>query len=285
MANSDYEKRGSGAITPSAELAGSMGEGSLSVSISNFVAGDNVVPYVGQAVMIEGEIARITSVAMPVIGLARGCADTVPAKHLFGARVWFLNSEIGTDGREYMATEAIGVKLLMRSISGSMEPRNSPPQLLQFNSRVARPYPPGRVRVNGTPWHRYDTTLNDTVGGLTLTWAHRDRILQHDTLQDHEAGSIGPEPGTTYLVRFYDDQGVLKRSIDVGLVDNYTYSVSNGIEDLGVLPADGLKSGWLTLHAVRNGLLSWQGYSIQVGVDINDIERGWGNGWGNAFGQ
>lgn len=285
MANSNYEKRGSGVITPSAELSARVGPGAAVLTLNNYVAADGALPFVTQAIMVDGEIMRVTSVAMPQIGVARGCADTVPAAHEFGTKVWFLTNAVGSDGREYMATEAIGVKLLMRSISGSMEARNSPPHLVQFNSRIARPYPPGRVRVNDVPWHQYAATLSDTVGALTLTWAHRDRILQHDTLQDQEVGSIGPEPGTTYVIGFYDEAGVLKRQINVGLVDTYTYTVTNGIEDLNVLPEDGLKSGTLTLHALRNGLASWQGYAVRVGVDLNDIPRGWGNGWGNAFGQ
>ena len=38
---------------------------------------------------------------------------------------------------------------------------------------------------------------------LDLAWAHRDRLLQADRLIEHEAGSIGPEPGTTTTVRVY----------------------------------------------------------------------------------
>ena len=36
---------------------------------------------------------------------------------------------------------------------------------------------------------------------MAIAWAHRDRVLQGDRLIEHEAGSIGPEPGTTTSVR------------------------------------------------------------------------------------
>jgi hypothetical protein len=44
---------------------------------------------------------------------------------------------------------------------------------------------------------------------LTVTWAHRDRLLQADQLIDTTAASIGPEPNTRYTLAFYDDTDTL----------------------------------------------------------------------------
>ncbi len=43
----------------------------------------------------------------------------------------------------------------------------------------------------------------DVVRAVGHRWAHRDRLLQADRLIEHDAGSIGPEPGTTTTVRIY----------------------------------------------------------------------------------
>jgi hypothetical protein len=53
----------------------------------------------------------------------------------------------------------------------------------------------GRVRINGSAWPP------TSFARLAIAWAHRDRVLQGDRLIEHEAGSIGPEPGTTTTVR------------------------------------------------------------------------------------
>lgn len=71
-------------------------------------------------------------------------------------------------------------------------------QSVTFDSRAARPYPPGDVKLNG---QRYPQEI---TGDLEITWAHRDRLLQADNLIDTLQPSVGPEPGTTYAVELYD---------------------------------------------------------------------------------
>ncbi len=51
------------------------------------------------------------------------------------------------------------------------------------------------MRINGSAWPP------TSFARLAIAWAHRDRVLQGDRLIEHEAGSIGPEPGTTTTVR------------------------------------------------------------------------------------
>ena len=52
-----------------------------------------------------------------------------------------------------------------------------------------------------------------TLGDLDITWEHRDRTQQ--TGEEHIPqvfGDIGPETGTTYTLRLYDLNDVLRRT-------------------------------------------------------------------------
>lgn len=272
MANTDYEVRANGTITPSAMLATGINENTSEVNLAGYSSNNGLPPDVGAGMLMGGEIMRVVAVAMPLIGVARGCADTIPAKHAIGEKAWFFTMGGGADTREYMATETIGVKVLMKSSSKAMALKNAPPRRLVMNQRFARPYPPGNVKVNGVLFH----LSNAVVAPLVLTWAHRDRITQGDTLQGHEQGNIGPEVGTTYTVKVYDAAGALKRTVAGLAGTTWTYSTANITADFSA--AGG--TGRVTLESVRDGYSSWQVYSIPFSAVIS----GWGTDWGNNWG-
>lgn len=282
MANSDYEKRGTGTICPSATLTLSIEPGAETLTIGSFTAATSVAPSVGQGVMVDGEIMRVTSVSMPVIGVARGCADTIPAKHAFGTKCWFFTDNTGADQREYMATETIGVKVLMRSNSATMDLVNAPPNGLTFNRRFARPYPPGNVKVNDAPfWSFIQFGIDNPT--LELTWAHRDRITQADTLQGHEVGDIGPEIGTTYTIQVRKPDGTVVRTEGGITTNTWSYSIADAIADLDFdSSSTETTDGYITLESERDGFVSWQKYTIPF--DVN--ESGYygvlyGTSWGS----
>lgn len=175
------------------------------------------------------------------IEIARGCADTVAWPHAAESRVWFLTlaGTVAGDGQEYTDGEEIVVKLLHNTGSRQMPPPETPGHALTFAGRFGRPYPPARVRINGQP------EQSVVIGAVDIQWAHRDRVLQADQLYDQDAGSIGPEPGTTYTMRAFlndvlDDEqtGITGTSA--------TWSPSTG----------GLAR--VELFSVRDGLESWQ---------------------------
>lgn len=79
-------------------------------------------------------------------------------------------------------------------------------------------YPPAKLRINGAAY-----PASDTSGSYSITWQHRDRLLQSDQIVPEGDGSIGPEPGTTYNVRIYDDENNLVRDINTsGTSHSYT---------------------------------------------------------------
>lgn len=284
MAVADYDIRGVGEITPSALLNGTIGEGARAIGVSNYSVHDGVQPAVGMGIMIDGEIMVITAVNMPVLGVSRGCADTIPAAHSFGTKIWFITEATGSDDREYMATEQIGVKVLMKSSSSTMGVANSPPNTLTFNQRFARPYPPGNVMVNNRPFYS-SFALNLTQQSLDVSWAHRDRITQGDTLQGHDVGSIGPEVGTTYRLRVFDQADNLVRSIEAIEGTSVSYGIFDAIGDLDIdLGSDEDFRGYMLLDSVREGFTSWQAYRMNFTANAVSLVSGWGKSWGFGWG-
>lgn len=286
MANSDYTRRGWGTVTPSALMAYSIGPGDQFIGLIDYNPGTiNVIPAIGNALLVGNEVMRVTSVNMPQIGVDRGCADTVPGNHPFGEMIWLL-IHAGGDLVEYMATETIGVKVLMKSTGGEMDLENSPPNALTFNRRFARPYPPGNVKVNNKPFHTLGLTMDEfDVKEFLITWAHRDRVVQADQLIGHGVGSIGPEPGTTYVLRVYDADDVLRNTTTGITGTSIKYTITQATLDLESGTSVGVKFGYLTLHSVRQGFESWQGYRINFSVYGDDVITGWGNNWGIAWGN
>lgn len=89
------------------------------------------------------------------------------------------------------------------------------------------------------------TLVGTCTSIITVTWSHRDRTLQADQLIDTTSTSIGPEPGTTYTVRFY--RGGILRSTITGIATNQATWAPGAA---GVVRVE--------VEAVRNGLVSWQ---------------------------
>ncbi|MRE90953.1 MULTISPECIES: hypothetical protein [unclassified Stenotrophomonas] len=81
-----------------------------------------------------------------------------------------------------------------------------------------------------------------------MQWAHRDRILQADQLVDTTQGNIGPEPGTTYTVRWYLAGALVRTQATIsGTTDTYTPPAGRGGKQIRV-----------EVEAIRDGYRSWQ---------------------------
>jgi hypothetical protein len=283
MSNLDYEIKASADITPKGTLSEAVSYLTPDFEILTGSGFDEVDVGVGSALMVDDEIVVITAVSEEVITVARGCADTIPAPHAANASVWFFGTRSGSDEKEYLAGETIGVKILMNTQSLSMRIPNSPPNEITFVGRAAKPYPPGLVQANGLAWFNV-TTLDSETDDLVLTWNHRDRLLQLDVLTGHNAGDIGPEPGTTYTLRAYTAANVLSRTISGITGKTITYTLGQAVDDLHLTPGiDADVPGYLTLSSVRDGLESFQRYTIPFTANAVDFAPGWGNGWGLSW--
>lgn len=281
MANSDYSERGSGLICPNAISLGTFNPGQTEIVFGSYKSSGGVVPAVGSALMIEQEIMRLVSINFTtnMMVVARGCADTVPVTHSANKTIWFFESALGTDQREYMATETIGVKLLMRTGGAIMEAKNSPPNTLVFNQRFARPYPPGNFKINDSAFY-LGPLIFGPLSIMNLSWAHRDRITQDDQLIGHEVASIGPEAGVTYIIKLYRANDTLVRSVAVDGT-SWSYTLGDATNDYDATTAATV-AGYLTLCAVRGGLESFQRHRVDFTIALAGV-TGWGMDWGNNW--
>lgn len=227
------------------------------------VADENIVAFMqefeaGMAVMIDDE--QMEFVAFDDITrlatLKRGVADTIPAAHLADSTIWLIDDELGSNGQEYQDGETVYGKALTRTSTDVLDESAATEVSIEADQRVFRPYPPGDVKVDGDSI--YDL-LSVTYAEPVLTWAHRDRKLQADMLVGHVEGSVGPEPGTTYNIRVYAEDGVtLLSETDVGAVDTWTY-------DAALQSADGDPAEvWMELESKRDDVSSFFLYRFNL---------------------
>lgn len=241
IGSDDFVDAGSGDFLPGGLLSAELPAGTGPDVIT--VTGPDALELitVGTAAMIDDEIVRLDAID-PVTGvltIARGCADTVPADHALGARLWCYQDHAGYSATEYVGGETVDAKLLTRTSAGELDPAAATAISLTFDDRQIRPYPPGNLQINGVA---YPIAV---ASDLVLTWSHRDRGLQADQLIDTAAANVGPETGTTYTVRTYLG-GVLK-------------STTAGITGTTHTPADpGSGTVRIEVDAVRDGYTSWQ---------------------------
>lgn len=238
----DYADNGSAEWCPTAQIVEAADYLDTEFTLSASMDLDDV--EVGSWALWDEEIVRVDvlDVDAGAITLARGCADTAPALHVAGSRIYFCGDWAGTDGREYVDGDTVRAKLLSRtstdlqSLAGALE------HTISMAQRQFRPYPPGRLRINGAGYP------GEVLGDAEVEFAHRDRTQQADKLFDATVADIGPEPGTTYELEVIDQAD-----------DSLTYTEAGITTSPVVIPSASLPyQSLLRLWAVRDGLRSWQ---------------------------
>jgi hypothetical protein len=240
----DLAERGYGDFCPTATVVESAGRdpGETTFTLTDGSLLEDVV--VGEAALWGTEIVRVDALdtGTGAVTFGRGCADTTPQTHSAGERVWFYDSGAASDSREYSAGEVVHAKLLNRTSSDQVALADASEITLTVDGRKDRPYPPGLLEVDGV------TTGAAASETFTVTWAHRDRLLQADQLVDSSMASVGPEQNTRYTIQVIDD------GTDAVLVE---------ASDLGEPTADVLLAAdhaalRIEVWSVRDGLESWQ---------------------------
>ena len=244
VGNGEFTEAGVGDWCPTAVLADAMAATTVVVQLASGRGLDQVTA--GTAALIEDEIVRVVAVdpQAQTATLARGCADTVPAPHAVGARIWFYDDFAANDPTDYSVGETVQAKLLTRTSSAQLDSALAPVDAIKLAQRQARPYPPGDLKLNGL---RYPASID---GDLVVAWAHRDRRLQADQLVDHGQGSIGPEAGTAYVVRLLD--AIAGQALDSPVALSGTNYIS---------PLRGAYRVRAEIGTTRDGLTSWQNAS------------------------
>lgn len=249
-----YVEASSGAWCPTALVVEAAGISDTEFTLAS--ASRLAEVQVGSAALYGDEICRVDAIDADAltVTLARGCADTVPAEHAAGSRLWFYDGEVAFDTTEYTDGETVDVKLLTNTGSQQLAEGLATAMEVTFDQRQFRPYPPGLVRVNGEASPTY------LFGEVTVTWAHRDRVLQADQLIDHEMASIGPEAGTTGTVRWYLDDVLVQ-----------THSALAGTSQAYTPAADGLLR--IEVESERGGLVSWQKHTREFAYTVVEVSR------------
>lgn len=254
-----YQSVAESGFTPTATLTGLLdgGSGGLTGVVIPLADGiDLDLVGTGSLARLGSELVLITSidVAAPSVTVSRGMLDTVPQAHAAGTRVWFTGSDLVGDTSPWVAGQSVDAKLLPRTSQGRLEVASAAPMTVVMAQRYQRPYAPGNLRLNGVA---YPATIS---GELVVSWSHRDRIAQGDALTNQTAGNQGPEVGTTYTLRLYNELGALVRT-EAGLTGTaYTWTTETADSGLGRLN-NALR---VELESVRDGLTSWQAHDVSV---------------------
>lgn len=254
----EYEEQAIGEWTPSARIVeGDILFEAVPATDFTFVAGsmlDNV--EIGTWALWGDEICRVDALdaGLGTITLGRGAADTVPHNHDPDSIIYFIGDWYSSDSREYVDGEVVYAKTMNRTGQAQIALTDAPEVSTEIAGRQARPYPPAKVRINGVA---YPETA---FGDVEVTWEHRDRVLQADQLVDTEAASIGPEPGTTYSVEFYNLGDSTLEHSETGITGNSTtpWAPLGGIYRVEAYSVrDGLESFQRYIHEFSSGEAAW----------------------------
>ena len=223
-----YVSAGVGDFSPSGTLADSVAWDETEIELAGATNMDQL--EVGGAAFLgnhpNAEVVRIDGIAGNVVTIGRACLDTVaPPSWAAGTRFWGYDQDAAASQTEYVAGEVVSAKFVTNSTGGQLALGDAPIDSVTMAGRLALPYPPQGLEVNSDP------DPSAISGTFVVTWRHRDRDLQGDTLVDQEEASVGPREDTRYGLRFKDAAlATLVEKLDVAgataaVVLNYTGDV------------------------------------------------------------
>jgi hypothetical protein len=265
----EYVDTGRYDFTPTGILEGALSKTATSAMLDQIRGIDGV--FLGSLAFIDDEIVQVTAVTDMSITIVRGVLDTVPAEHADGKRVWFHDDYFGADRVQKVRNEVVNVRSCTITGRGELALADAPTDNYTFAARMIKPYPPGRFRLNNVAYPEYIS------GELTIAWAHRDRLTQTGPIVSQDASNIGPESGTTYVIRIYGETGVLKRTYSGETGTSKVYLLADEITDSGLGRPNGVMR--VVLFSQRAGYDSWQAQDHTFDC------RGYGMLYGQSYGE
>lgn len=255
--SADFAEIGNGDFCPSATVVEALGKTTTAITLANGIDLD-LVEAGGYAVIGDEYVlvSAINAIALTAT-ISRGVLDTVPADHSAGARIWFASGWQGFSTDEFADGETLDIKLLPSTSAGELDITLAPVDSLTFDQRQYRPYPPGNVKFSGSVSPAASDYPATIVGALTVSWAHRDRLLQTAYIVEQDEASIGPEAGTTYTVELRDGVTLVESASAISGT-SYTASFSGDAEIE------------VTLYSVRAGLRSYQSHVHTLTIGDNN---------------
>lgn len=242
-------------------------------ALQQFAAGG--AAYLGdEIVSVTGVVASNVTDNWIKVTIGRGCVDTTPSKHPHGTKFFMYQGNIGTDNKEYVVTDVVYGKHLTKTSQKTLALADAEEDTLTIEGRFDKPYPPGKVQINGIDIGGIELVDGD----LAVTWAHRNRVTQADILVDTQQASVTPEAGTTYTIN-------IRKASDDTLIRAFTglTGTSQTYTDAQAV-TDGYETNIIVeLFAVRDGLPSHQSHRIAL-RHYPDGTTGYGWNYGNNYG-
>lgn len=254
--NNIYADIGDGDYSPTGYLLDSIGYLDTTLELQNTTGFelDRLADTGYLFALIDDEFVSVETydIATRIMTVKRGILDTLPQAHASGARLTVILSSNAADTNTRLVGDLVYYKVTPRGTSSVLPLENATEYSITLNDRASRPYPPANVKIN-------DAYYPQTVAGdITVTWAHRDRILQTIDLVGFTEPSIGPEPGTNYVLKVYAGTG----TGGTLLYSNITLTTNNF-----TIPAAPIQNNQvitIELFSMRDGMESWLNYQHTV---------------------
>jgi hypothetical protein len=272
-----YTEKGNMRFTPWTSLSSNIDRDDTFIDITGTTYFDLAYPSTveNHLAYIGNELVWVVDYTDDQIQVKRGVFDTVATEHLSGTSVWFFESYRRLYTEVFSNGESFNAKLLPETPRGVLDLASAFSISITFNSRMIRPLPPGKLRINTEKYPDYIT------GSLTVAWAHRDRTQQLSrTVTEQDDGNVGPETGTTYTLTIYDENDVqIKQYTGLSSVSQ-TYYVDDEITDFGHADNRPSESLRIELKSVRDGYDSWTEWDYTIAEC-----RGYGMFYGEYYGE
>jgi len=273
----EYLKVDDASHCPTAQIVSDLDQEETSTLFINSIVGNFGSYAAGMYAILNDEYVRVDAldVVTGELTISRGVIDTVPIAHAASSMIFFAEMYTAYDVLQSYSTGTIlQAKVLTKTNSGTLDVSLSPVDSLTIQARHNKPYPPAKIRINGS----YKPT--SVTGEVSISWEHRNRISQSVDYEQPIAQTITgitSESGVTYGIRIYDESNVLCRTLTGLTGTSYTYSISEEMTDCGS-PQAHLT---MEIYSERGGIESWQSQSFT----FERIYTGWGFDWGNNLGR
>jgi len=217
-------------------------------SVGAFSAGGAVL-LIDDEMIAWGNVSIDPDGTYVFTGCVRGVMDTVPARHAGGSRVWFISNGVGLVSNTALVSDFTLRAKLRAQNALALESLSAVSEIsVVLNSRAQRPYAPTAVKVNGAS---YPVLIG---GALAISWSHRNRL--GSWIYDDAGATASPEATTTYNLRLYDNNNVLRKTYSGLTGTSQTWTTEDTDSGLG---AGVLNSRVrFELEAVVGALVSYQ---------------------------
>ncbi len=241
----DWLDSGAGDLTPTATLSAPAGRQETVLKITNKLGQWDYLE-IGSTAWLgthpDAECVRIDGMSQDgtQLTVARGCLDTLPQDWGTGVRLWAYDNDSVLSQTQYAIGEQITARAVTNSSTGGLPIDVAPQASVTIAGRQALPYPPARMRMAGAD------DPGAITGTFTVTWRHRDRVLQSDQVIGQEDAGAGPDPLTRYGLRFIDSTGadIVARGDIAGTQATVTLVVAGRVD--------------MELWAINDDGTSWQ---------------------------